>query len=93
MNTNVQTTTKRQLVPCAVVATATVAALAFGVLVPATTHAVGTPTQAEATPQYQNEINTRYQADAAFRQVLGTPIGGVQQDGEVYFQNYQNGRA
>lgn len=93
MNTSVQTTTKQSKLPYAVMAAATVAALSIGVLASTPSHAEGATPQAQVAAQYQNEIDKRYQTDASFRQVLGAPIGGVQQDGEVYFQNYQNGRA
>ncbi|QHN42469.1 hypothetical protein GII36_01230 [Candidatus Mycosynbacter amalyticus] len=93
MNTSVLTTTKSK-VPYAVMAVATVATLSVGILASTPSHALGGQSQVQAaSAQYQNEIDKRYQSDAVFRQVLGAPIGGIQRDGEVYFQNYQNGRA
>lgn len=94
MNVNARTRTwQHRMVPYAVVATATLAALTAGVALTTTTHAEPQATASTAQQQVATPIAQRYASDATYRQVLGLPIGAEQQDLGISYQNYQNGRA
>lgn len=93
MNANMQTVGWKT-VPFAVMSTMTAAAFVVGIAVTTTAHATPQQTQAAVQQQTtQTAIAQRYANDAMFRQVLGQPIGTEQVDGEIHYQNYQNGRA
>jgi uncharacterized protein with LGFP repeats len=101
MNHDVQTNDSITIgrVPFAAIASAALAVMFSAVIA---TSGAGAMTKPAATASQQpaatqqatvSYIDQRYNADAAFRATLGSPIGTEQGAGSLRYRDYQNGRA